>query len=94
MSADDDVLDAESGDGELDGGGFAAASGAVRRDDVPGVPQDEEVAGFGTGEEVGVDARIGTGDEEGFRILPMDQLLEEALQRQEGVLLELMDSLD
>jgi hypothetical protein len=48
---------------------------------------------IGLREQGGVDAGVGTGDEQGQRVLPAGQPLEHLLLRREDVILELMDAL-
>ena len=41
VTAEDDILDVEDGQGEFDGRCFAPVARAVWRDDVPGIAKDE-----------------------------------------------------
>ena len=92
VAADDDVLDAESRHGVLDGRCFPSMARTMRRDDVPGIAKDEEIAGLCLRQHGWDDARVGTGDEQGFGVLALRQLLKQPLQRNEILGLELMDS--
>ena len=69
VAADDEVLDLEHGNGVLNGGGLTAVGGAVRRNQVAGIAQNEQVAGLGVRDQVRIDARVRTGDEQGVRAL-------------------------
>ena len=92
VAADDDVLNAKSGHGELDGRCFTPVARTVRRDDIPGVAKDEQIAGLGLGQQSRIDAGVGTGDEEGLGMLSLRQPLKQPLQRNETLALELMDA--
>src|SRR5205085_4487835 len=94
VTADDDVLDAESCDGELDRGRFAASLTGMGRNDVAGVPEDEQVAGLRLREKVRVDAGIGAGDEERLGVLSVSERLEQSLERTEVFFLKLVDTLN
>ncbi len=69
MPANHDVLDSEHTDRIFNGCGFASMDRSVRRDDIPGVPQNEQLTRFGLREEVRIDARIRAGDEQCQRML-------------------------
>src|SRR5438045_4094699 len=81
MTANDDVLHADVGHGELDRRRLAAVVHAVtvmvaRRHDVADVPDDEEVARIGRSEDVRRDAAVAAADEQSVRPLPESQLRE------------------
>ena len=69
VAADNDVLDLERGDGVLDDGGDAAEHFAVGGNHVADVARDEDFAGAGLGEGLGIDAGVGAGDDQGVRLL-------------------------
>ncbi len=94
VAADDDVVDPEGGDGVLDGGLFAAAGAVARGHDVAGVAQDEQLAGAGLRQQVGVDARVGAGDKESLGVLFQGQVLEELAPGPEIIGLKPVESLD
>jgi len=94
MAANDDVANLQGHDGEFDRGNLAAAGGAVSRDQVAGVAEDEEIAGAGVGNEVGIDAGVGAGDEERLRLLATGELLEKLGSRPKDVALEAVDTGD
>src|SRR5690606_41427784 len=64
VPADDDVRHLEHHDGVFDRGRDAARHHAVRWHDVAGVAADEKITGLRLGDEIGIDARVRTGDEE------------------------------
>src|SRR5262249_2311909 len=86
VAADDDVPHLEHADRVLDRRRLAAGGRAVRGDDVAGVAEDEQVARLGLGDEVGVDARVGAGDEqgEGVPLLTAQRLERRALLAERG----------
>ena len=69
MSANNNVFNSKSRNSEFNRGGLATADGTERRNDITCVSNNQEIAGIGVGDEIGIDTGIGTGDEEGFRIL-------------------------
>ncbi len=69
VSADNNVADFQSTDGELNDSADAAEHLAVSGHHVADVAGDEDLAGAGAGDGVGVDARVGAGDEECVRVL-------------------------
>src|SRR5262249_2588228 len=73
--------------------GLAAVAGPVRRDDVAGVAQDEQLAGIGLGDQVRVDARVGAGDEQDLRALFAGQAFKQFTLAAEDGRLEVMNSL-
>lgn len=89
----DDVLDSQSYGRELNGGLLTADASAVGRENVAGVSQDEQLAGFRLRDQIGVNARIGTGDEQCIGGLPFCQTLEQFALRAEEVILEFVKSL-
>ncbi len=89
VATDDDVVDVEDFDGVLDGGGDAAGHGAVGGDDIAGGAAEEHVAGLGLEDEVGDDAGVGAGDEEGVRLLHVGQEMELVLHGGEDFAAEL-----
>ena len=66
-------------DGILDRRGNAASHHAVRRNDVADGAAEEHVAGFGLQDQIGNDARVGTGDEEGVGRLTIGEEAEALL---------------
>jgi hypothetical protein len=46
------------------------------------------------GKPVGIDARVGTGDEQSFRLLAVDELLKQVVQLAKVLVLKLMDALN
>src|SRR5438105_981829 len=94
VAADNDVLDAECGNGELDGRRLSAAGGTVRRYNVPGVAEDKQVAWLGSSEQVWINAGVRASDKQGFGILALRQLLKQSLERAETLLLKLVNALD
>lgn len=65
--------------------------GSMRGYDVAGVAQNEKLTRFGLRKQAGADARVGTGDEKGERMLSLAQVLEQFLLRAENVALELVN---
>src|SRR5437879_4921529 len=65
VPADNDVLDTEYGNGELDGRRLSAAGGTLRRYNVPGVAEDEQVAGLGSSQQVWINAGVRASDKQG-----------------------------
>lgn len=94
MAADDDVLDAESGNGELNSRCFATVASTVRWDDVPSIAKDEQVAGLCLCQQSRVYAGVRTGYEQGFGVLAFRQLLKQSLQREKASRLELVDAIN
>src|SRR5262245_14198499 len=94
VAAKDDVLHAKARDGEFTSHLLAAPGRTVRRDDVAGVTKDEQLAGLGLGEEVRVDTRVGTGDEQRIGLLTVRQPLEQLALRTEKVGLEVVNAFD
>jgi hypothetical protein len=94
VAADDNVLYAQPGDGKLDGGRLARRRRAVRRDDVARVSQNKQIAGERMGEQIGIDTRVGTGDEQRLRLLAVDQFLIQVVKLAKVFVLKLVDALD
>src|SRR5262245_40551772 len=92
VTADDDVLDVKSRHGILNRRCLPSLARPMWWDDVSGITKDEEIARLGFGQHGRDDARVGTGDEKGFRVLALRQLLKQRLQRKEILGLKLMDS--
>ena len=92
MAADDDVLDSQTGHGELDGRPFAAVGRSVGGHDVARVADDEQIAGVRLRDQVGVDARVGTCDEQRFGVLAVCQPLEQLALRAEEAGLEMVNA--
>jgi hypothetical protein len=69
VAANDYLGHPENADRVFDRGGDAADGVGVGRDNVADDAADEKLAGFGLGQQAGVDAGIGAGDEEGFGAL-------------------------
>ena len=69
MTADDDVLNLERGDGVLDDGADTAEHLSIGRDHVADIAGDKDFARAGLGDGLGVDAGVGAGDQEGVRAL-------------------------
>ena len=88
VAADDDFRDAQDAGGVFQGGGDAADGLRIRRDDVADDAADEEFAGFGLGEEAGVNAGICAGDEESVGTLAQGEFFEEVLVLGVNVFLE------
>lgn len=94
MTADDDVLDAESRHGEFNGRCLPTVGRTVRRHDVPSVAKNEQVTRLRASQQVRVDAGVRTSDEQRFGVLPLRQVLKQPLERAEVLLLELVDALN
>jgi hypothetical protein len=75
MTADDDVAHAEREHGIFDGRRHAAILRRERRDDIAGIAAHEQVAGLGLHDQLGDDAAVGTGDDQGLGALPVDREL-------------------
>jgi len=88
MSANDDLRDAQHSGRVFHGGGNASDGIRIRRNYVADHATDKELAGFGLSEQAGVDARIGTGDEEGIGALAHREFLEQVEVLRIDVLLE------
>lgn len=99
MTADDNLGDGETEEGEFNRGSFRliarrTASAFARGDEIPHVSHDEEIARIGRGEEVRYHAAIGTSDEEGIGFLPKGELRESVLARRPDVFAEIHDPAD
>ena len=77
VAADDDVLDVQRLHRVLDHRRRLGLAAARRRHDVPQAPLREQLAGAGPGEVVRGHPRVGAGDEQIPRALPLGQLLVE-----------------
>jgi hypothetical protein len=84
--------DFQDADCVFNGGGDSADHIGVWRDDVPDHTADEEFSWFGLCEEAGVDARVGTSDEEGVGALAQGEFFEEVLMLGIDVFLESGDA--
>jgi hypothetical protein len=69
MSADNDVLDPQYGNSEFDSRGFPSVGSSEGGNDVACVPQSEQVTDVCLSEQVGINTRIRTGDEQSQRVL-------------------------
>jgi hypothetical protein len=81
-------------DSVLDRGRLSTRRSIGRRNQVAGVPQYEQLARLGLGEQIRIDARIGASDEKRQRALSVAQALEQLLLGAEHVLLEIGDAAD
>src|SRR2546430_1558483 len=77
MAADDDVRDLERNHRIFDHGGDAAQHLSISWHDVADVAADEQIARIGVRNEGGIDAAVGTGNEEDLRILLVSELFKE-----------------
>jgi len=93
MSADDDVLHAQADHGELHGRPFAAVGCPVGGHDVARVANDEQFTGVRLRDQVGADARVGTGDEQRVGMLTVGEPLEQLALRPGDASLEPMNTL-
>jgi hypothetical protein len=95
VPAHHDIVHLEGRDGVLNRGGFSTATrGPIRRDDVPGVPENEQLSGIGLRQLVRADAGIGAGNEQGERVLPLFQAAVKPFARGEHRALKLVDAGD
>ncbi|MNI42964.1 hypothetical protein D3C73_972790 [compost metagenome] len=94
VATDDDVVHAQRRHGVLDGAGNAAVHLAIRRYHVANVTGHEQVAWRALGDQLGDDARVGTGDEHGARRLRGGELLEQLLLLREDVMVETQEAVD
>lgn len=76
VAADDQVADTKHLDGVFDGGGNAAGGLAGAGNDIAGVAANEEISGLSLEDEIGNDARVGTGDEEILGLLAFGEKME------------------
>src|SRR5262249_29497100 len=79
---------------EFNGSRLTTAVGAVRRDNVPGIAENEEVSRLRLREQSRIDAGIRAGNEQCLGLLCLCQLFEQPLERPERVLLELVNTAD
>jgi hypothetical protein len=94
VTTDNDVANLQRGNRILDRGGFPAMYRAIRRDDVSRRSLNEQFPWSCLGQSIGVDSRIGAGDEQGQGILPLNQRLKQLLVLAEGLTLKLMNSMN
>jgi hypothetical protein len=94
VAADNHVFHPESGHGEFNGCFFSAVGSAVRRDNVPRIAQDEQLTGFRVGYEIRIDARVGAGNEQSYRLLALGQPLEQPQLGRKYVLPEMVHAFD
>jgi hypothetical protein len=94
MAADNNVLDPQHTHCVLDRRGFAAFNGTVGRNDVTRVSQNEQLTRLGLRQQIRIDARIRTGDEQGQWMLAVNQLCKQALLGAEDSALELVNTFD
>ena len=94
VTANDDVLDLQFDHGILDRSRFTIVADAVGRHHVADVADDEQLAWFRVGDEIGIDPRIGTDDQQGNRLLPLHQAFEQAEFGWKYMLLKVMNTVD
>jgi hypothetical protein len=93
MSADDDVADAQYGDGVFDAGRHRVGTRAVGRHEIAGGPNDEQLARFAAGDQFRYNPSVGTADEQGARRVVGGQLREQTRLHRVDVLFEVPDAL-
>src|SRR5579884_307980 len=93
VAAYDHVLDVQLLEGILNRSRFAAVN-AERRHQIAGVAENEQFARFGLRQQIGIDARIGAGDEQSQRLLPLTEAMKQRFLAAEDAVLEMLDTLD
>ena len=77
MATHHDVLDAEHGYSVFNRRGNTARDACMRGHDIACIANDEQIARLGLCDQVGIDARIGAGDEQNFGALPIREFCEQ-----------------
>ncbi|MNE09983.1 hypothetical protein D3C80_1026780 [compost metagenome] len=94
VATDDDVVNFKRHYGVLDGAGNATVHLAIRRYHVTHVTGHEQVAWRALGDQLGNDARIGTGDEHRAWCLRGGELLEQLLLIRENIMVKAQEAVD
>ncbi|CAI8774316.1 conserved hypothetical protein [Pseudomonas sp. IT-P260] len=94
VAANDDVLHAQRQYRVFDGGGNAAVHLAIRRYDVADVTGHEQIARRALGDQLGHDARVGTGDEHRPWRLRRGEFLEEFFLLREDLMMKMQKAVN
>ena len=93
MTTHDDVPDAQPRHRQLNRGRFAARRRSVRRNEVAGVTQNEQLAGLRLRDEIRIDTRIGAGNEQRVGRLTARETFEQLALRGEERRLKVMKAI-
>ncbi|GAA3118454.1 hypothetical protein GCM10020254_76830 [Streptomyces goshikiensis] len=94
VTAHHDVADAQDGDGVLDRGRDTVRSGRVGGHQIARGTDDEQLARFALGDQLGYDAGVGTADEQRLRPVRRRQPGEQVRLRRKDVPLKALYALD
>jgi hypothetical protein len=94
VATDNDVSYAKTRHGKLDCGRFTASRRTVRRNDVPRIPQNEQIPRLRLRNQTRVDPRVAARDEKGVGLLPLGESAEELPLLAEDISLKRVNTLN